>query len=122
MDDEGRWIESKRMLRELQAPHTSRAQLRQWCLLLVKEKAWWQSKQCGLAPSSIQGRAAIFRIIRVRAGRSQMQAPQGVTASRRESIFEQRKRSDCFSISGTSATAIGPAGASFACFCKLETA
>ena len=59
IDDEGRWIESKRMLRLEQAPHTSRAQLRQWCLLLVKEKAWWQSKQCGLAPSSIQGLAAI---------------------------------------------------------------
>ena len=59
MDDDGRWIESKRMLRLEQAPHTSRAQLRQWCLLLVKEKAWWHSKQCGLAPSSIQGRAAI---------------------------------------------------------------
>ena len=59
MDDDGRWIESKRMLRLEQAPHTSRAQLRQWCLLLVKEKAWWQSKQCGLAPSSIHGLAAI---------------------------------------------------------------
>ena len=59
MDDEGRWIESKRMLRELQAPHTSRAQLRQWCRRFVKEKAWWQSKQCGLAPSSIHGLAAI---------------------------------------------------------------
>ena len=59
IDDEGRWIESKRMLRELQAPHTSRAQLRQWCLLLVKLKAWWHSKQCGLAPSSIHGLAAM---------------------------------------------------------------
>ena len=59
IDDEGRWIDSRRMLRLEQAPQTNRAQLRQWCLLLVKLKAWWQSKQCGLAPSSIQGLAAI---------------------------------------------------------------
>ena len=30
MDDEGRWIDSNLILRELQAPQTSRAQLRQW--------------------------------------------------------------------------------------------
>ena len=59
IDDEGRWIDSRRMLRLEQAPQTSRAQLRQWCLRFVKLKAWWQSKQCWLAPSSIQGRAAI---------------------------------------------------------------
>ena len=59
MDDEGRWMDSNLILRELQAPHTSRAQLRQWCLRFVKLKAWWHNKQCGLAPSSIQGRAAI---------------------------------------------------------------
>ena len=59
IDDEGRWILSKRMLRLEQAPHTNRAQLRQWCLRFVKLKAWWQSRQCWLAPSSIQGLAAI---------------------------------------------------------------
>ena len=30
IDDEGRWIDSNLILRELQAPQTSRAQLRQW--------------------------------------------------------------------------------------------
>ena len=60
MDDEGRWIDSNLILRELQAPQTSRAQLRQWCLRFVKLKAWWQSKQCWLAPSSIQGLAAML--------------------------------------------------------------
>ena len=50
---------SKRMLRLEQAPQTKRAQLRQWCLRFVKLKAWWQSRQCWLAPSSIQGLAAI---------------------------------------------------------------
>jgi|TARA_B100001113_G_scaffold197717_1_gene161984 hypothetical protein len=59
MDDEGRWIDSNLILRELQAPQTSRAQLRQWCRRFVKLKAWWQSRQCGLAPSSIHGLAAI---------------------------------------------------------------
>ena len=59
IDDDGRWIDSRRMLRELQAPQTKRAQLRQWCLRFVKLKAWWQSRQCWLAPSSIQGLAAI---------------------------------------------------------------
>jgi len=59
IDDEGRWIDSRRMLRLEQAPQTSRAQLRQWCLRFVKLKAWWQSRQCWLAPSSIQGLAAI---------------------------------------------------------------
>ena len=59
MDDEGRWIDSRRMLRLEQAPQTKRAQLRQWCRRFVKLKAWWHNKQCGLAPSSIQGRAAI---------------------------------------------------------------
>ena len=63
MDDDGRWIDSNLILRELQAPQTSRAQLRQWCLLLVNEKAWWHNKQCGLAPSSIHGRAAIVALL-----------------------------------------------------------
>ena len=60
IDDEGRWMDSNLILRELQAPQTSRAQLRQWCRRFVKEKAWWHNKQCGLAPSSIQGRAAML--------------------------------------------------------------
>ena len=63
MDDEGRWIDSNLILRELQAPQTSRAQLRQWCRRFVKLKAWWQSRQCGLAPSSIQGRAAMVALL-----------------------------------------------------------
>ena len=64
IDDEGRWMDSNLILRELQAPHTKRAQLRQWCLRFVKLKAWWQSRQCWLAPSSIQGLAAISCCLR----------------------------------------------------------
>ena len=82
IDDEGRRMLSKRMLRLEQAPHTNRAQLRQWCLRFVKLKAWWQSRQCWLAPSSIHS---------LRGGVGTSWLASAVLSARPEAVW-QRKR------------------------------